>query len=50
MVIDVVKSVARMGDNDLLASHEVRIDPEGEPLNVTRTRCNTAKIGISHEL
>ena len=38
VVIDVVESVARMGDNDLLASYEVRIDPEGEPLNVTRTR------------
>ena len=38
IVIDVVESVARMGDNDLLASYEVRIDPEGEPVNVARTR------------
>ncbi len=38
VVIDVVESVARMGDNDLLASYEVRVDPEGEPQNVTRTR------------
>ena len=38
VVIDVVESVARMGDNDLLASYEVRIDAEGEPVNVARTR------------
>jgi hypothetical protein len=38
IVIDVVESMARMGDNDLLASYEVRIDPDGEPVNVARTR------------
>lgn len=36
--LDVIESVARMGDNDLLATYAVDIDAEGEPLQVNRTR------------
>ncbi|PJF08881.1 gas vesicle protein GvpO [Pseudorhodobacter sp. MZDSW-24AT] len=36
--IDVIESPARMGDNDLLATYEVEIGDEGEPLKVSRLR------------
>lgn len=36
--VDVIESVARMGDNDLLATFAVEIDAEGEPLQVNRLR------------
>jgi len=36
--LDLIESIARMGDNDLLATYEVEIDAEGEPLQVSRTR------------
>ena len=38
IVIDVVDSVARMGDNDLLAAFEVHVDPAGEVIFCSRTR------------
>jgi len=36
--LDLIESIARLGDNDLLATYEVEIDAEGEPLQVSRTR------------
>ena len=36
--LDLIESMARMGDNDLLATYDVQLDAEGEPLNVVRTR------------
>ena len=36
--IDVIESMARMGDNDLLATFEIEMDGEGEPLRIERTR------------
>ena len=36
--LDVIESVARMGDNDLLATYAVDIDADGDPLQVNRTR------------
>lgn len=34
--VDVVESMARMGDNDLLATFEIEMDGEGEPLRIER--------------
>lgn len=36
IVVDVVESPARLGDNDLLAAFEVHIDPQGELLYCSR--------------
>lgn len=36
--IDVIESMARMGDNDLLATFEIEMDGEGEPLRIERLR------------
>jgi hypothetical protein len=36
--LDVIESIARMGDNDLLATYAVDIDAGGDPLQVNRTR------------
>jgi len=36
--IDVVESLARMGDNDLLATYEVRVDTTGELQHFQRLR------------
>ncbi len=38
VVIDVVDSVARLGDNDLLAAFEVHVDPSGEVIFCSRVR------------
>jgi len=38
IAVDVIESVARMGDNDLLATYSVQIDAEGDLVNLTRTR------------
>lgn len=38
IAVDVIESVARMGDNDLLATYEVQIDKDGEMVNFNRTR------------
>lgn len=38
IVIEVVESAARMGENDLLAAHEIRIGPDGAPRGITRLR------------
>lgn len=38
ITLDLIESMARMGDNDLLATYEVDLDAEGEPLNMMRTR------------
>ena len=38
VMLDLIESVARMGDNDLLATYEVQIDADGEPVQVSRTR------------
>lgn len=34
--IDVIEALARMGDNDLLATFEVELDGEGEPSRIER--------------
>lgn len=36
--VDVIESLARMGDNDLLATYAVEIDADGEPLQINRLR------------
>ena len=36
--LDVIESIARLGENDLLATYAVDIDAEGEPLQVRRSR------------
>lgn len=38
IVIDVVESAARMGENDLLAVHEIRLGPDGTPRGIVRLR------------
>lgn len=38
VVVDVIESAARLGDNDLVAAFEVRIDQHGEVLSCSRTR------------
>lgn len=38
VVVDVIESHARMGDNDLLAAFEVHIDTTGEVVFCSRTR------------
>lgn len=38
VVVDVIESQARLGDNDLVAAFEVRIDVRGEVLMCSRTR------------
>lgn len=38
VALDLIESMARMGDNDLLATFEVELDPSGEPVNMMRTR------------
>lgn len=38
VVVDVVESAARMGDNDLLAAYEVTIAPDGDLKHFTRLR------------
>ena len=38
VVLDVIDSPARMGDNDLLAAFEVHIDESGEVVFCSRTR------------
>ncbi|MXQ07943.1 gas vesicle protein [Alphaproteobacteria bacterium GH1-50] len=38
VVIDVIDSPARMGDNDLLAAFEVHLDETGEVIFCSRTR------------
>jgi len=38
VALDLIESMARMGDNDLLATYEVQIDTEGDPLQVSRIR------------
>lgn len=38
VVVDVIDSRARMGDNDLLAAFEVHIDDSGEVIFCSRTR------------
>ena len=38
MVVDLVESVARMGENDLLAAYEVTIGVDGELKHFTRLR------------
>ncbi|MBF9029974.1 gas vesicle protein [Rhodobacterales bacterium HKCCE3408] len=35
--LDLIESPARMGENDLLAGYELRIDPDGAVLAVERT-------------
>ena len=37
-MVDVIESAARLGDNDLVAAFEVRIDQHGEVLSCSRTR------------
>lgn len=36
--VDVIESLARMGDNDFLATYEVQINPSGELVNFSRLR------------
>lgn len=38
VVVDVIDSPARMGENDLLAAYEVHVDEEGEVQYCARTR------------
>ena len=38
VVVDVIESSARMGDNDLLAAFEVHVDETGEVIYCSRTR------------
>ena len=38
IAVDVIESVARMGDNDLLATYVVHLDAEGDMQNLARTR------------
>lgn len=38
VALDLIESMARMGDNDLLATFEVELDAAGEPVNMMRTR------------
>lgn len=38
VIIDVVESMARMGDNDLLASYEVHLSPDAELTQFNRQR------------
>jgi hypothetical protein len=38
VALDLIESMARMGDNDLLATFEVELDAGGEPVNMMRTR------------
>ena len=38
VAVDVIESVARMGDNDFLATYVVHLDAMGDLLNLTRTR------------
>lgn len=38
IVVDVIDSPARMGENDLLAAYEVRLDDAGEVQYCARTR------------
>lgn len=38
IVVDVIESPARLGDNDLVAAFEVRLDQCGEVLMCSRTR------------
>lgn len=38
VTVDVIESMARMGDNDLLAAYEVQIDTEGELVQFNRLR------------
>ncbi|MEL6644567.1 MAG: gas vesicle protein GvpO [Pseudomonadota bacterium] len=38
VVVDVIESPARLGDNDLVAAFEVAIDTRGDILSCSRTR------------
>jgi hypothetical protein len=38
VLVDVVESAARMGENDLLATHEVILSPEGDLTGFSRLR------------
>ena len=36
VVLELLESAARMGDNDLLCAYEMRLDPSGQLIGITR--------------